>query len=127
MSKNPKWKRTERRVATVIGGKRITVAEDLQSGGQLDDVGHPVFQIQVKHRKTLSLGEMQRIFDKTAEHAANRGRVPLLVIKRSGKSRLYAILRLDQLARLTGWEEKGPEREKWLDDLEARWKEERDG
>ncbi len=121
-----KWKRTETRVGKTIGGKRITVAEDLQAKGKLDDVRHPLFQVQVKHRKRMSLTELQRFFDGVAGNASAAQKVPLLVIKRTGKKRLYAIIRLEDLARLTGWEKGGPEREKWLDDLEVRYEASRD-
>ncbi|MEE9197455.1 MAG: hypothetical protein V3U45_04875 [bacterium] len=98
-----KWKRTEKRVAKALGGKRITVAEDLQARGTLDDVRHPLFQVQVKHRKQMSLPQLQRFFDGVSRNASEAQKVPLLVVKRTGKTRLYAILRLEDLARLTGW------------------------
>lgn len=107
----PDWKKTERRVAKEFrkGGysveqvHRITVAQDLQVGGTLDDVAHPVFQIQVKRRKGMQL--IRRWFEGVTAHARRHRKVPVLVIKITGRSRLYAVLRLEDLVRLTAPQE----------------------
>ncbi len=104
------WKKTERRVSRILrrGGyseeqvHRITVAQDLQSGGSLDDVTHPIFQVQVKKRKGLKM--LRTWFDGVAGHASRKRKVPLLVVKITDRSRLYAVLRLEDLVRLMALE-----------------------
>lgn len=44
------WKNTERKVAQIVGGDRVG-----NSGKNTEDVEHPIFSIEVKHRAGIPL------------------------------------------------------------------------
>jgi len=92
------WKRTERAVASRLGGRRVPVTG--RARGDAPDVDHPLFALEVKHRKSLP-GWL-----KTAMHqavaAARDGRTPAVVLHEHGKyhSNDLVVLRLADLEEL---------------------------
>ncbi len=97
------WQKTETRVAKIIGGKRIAGSGSAGEEGRLGDVFHPLFEVEVKQRKRVAL---KTWFEVVIRRARTR-KIPLLVLKQTGASRLYAVLRLEDLARLTGYDGSG--------------------
>ncbi len=99
------WQKTETRVAKMIGGKRIAGSGSAGEEGRLGDVFHPLFEVEVKQRKALSIRSW---FEEIVKRAGSpRRKVPLLVLKQTGKVRLYAVLDLQDLVRLTGYDGTG--------------------
>lgn len=46
-----RWKRTERVIATRLGGRRVPITG--RARGDAPDIQHPVYAVEVKSRKTL--------------------------------------------------------------------------
>lgn len=87
------WKNVERRVAAKLGGARVG-----NSGRNTEDVTHPVFSIEVKHRKTLP-----KIVEESMTQCRRNspgGKVPLVVLHTAGSSHYYAVLDVEDLAEL---------------------------
>lgn len=89
------WKHVERRVAEKLGGARVG-----NSGRNTEDVAHPVFSIEVKHRKNMP----QIVEESMAQCRRNKqeGKVPLVVLHSAGSTRYYAVIDVDDLAQLLG-------------------------
>jgi hypothetical protein len=51
MSKKPDWKRTERKIAAQLGGRRVPVTG--RARGDAPDVAHDWLAIEVKHKARL--------------------------------------------------------------------------
>ena len=94
------WKATERRIAATLGGTRVPVSG--RGRGDVPDVAHARFSIECKHRRTLPGWLLEAMAQ--AEAASARGRVPLVVLHRAGDRHgdALAVLRLRDLARLSG-------------------------
>lgn len=48
---NPQWKRTERRIAALLGGVRVPVTG--RQRGDVPDIQHPTLAIECKHRQSI--------------------------------------------------------------------------
>jgi len=51
VSANQAWKRTERNVAALLGGRRVPVTG--RQRGDTPDVAHPLLSLEVKHRREV--------------------------------------------------------------------------
>ncbi len=71
------WKQFERDVARLLGGERYPA----NSGGRID-VASDTYVAQVKHRKTMSLPELERWAVEMEQIGAEKGKVGLVVVKR---------------------------------------------
>ncbi len=71
------WKATERDVARLLGGHRCAA----NSGGRID-VESTKYVAQVKHRKTMSVPELERWATEIEQIGAEKGKVGLVVVKR---------------------------------------------
>jgi len=71
------WKSFERRIADGLGGRRIPVSESLQREADQGDVAHPVFFIECKKRKDISIPAWWK---KTQDKAKALRKIPLLCI-----------------------------------------------
>lgn len=89
------WKNTERKIAAIVGGDRVG-----NSGSNTEDVTHPVFSIEVKHRAALpaiiTAGYGQAVRN------APEDKTPLLVIHGKGSRNYFAVLPLDVLLKMLG-------------------------
>ncbi len=71
------WKATEREVARHLGGERYPA----NSGGRID-VESAEYVAQVKHRKTMSVPELERWAIEMERLGAEKGKIGLVVVKR---------------------------------------------
>ena len=71
------WKATERDVARLLGGKRYPA----NTGGRVDVETDDVVA-QVKHRKTMSVPELERWATEMEEIGAEKGKIGVVVVKR---------------------------------------------
>ena len=77
------WKQFERDVARLLGGERYPA----NSGGRVDVESDDVVA-QVKHRKTMSVPELERWATEIEQIGAEKGKNGILVIKlRAGRGR----------------------------------------
>jgi hypothetical protein len=75
------WKRAERRVAEILGGRRVPVSG--RQRGATPDVAHEVLSVEVKTRKTLPAWIQDAM--KQAEACAKEGQVPVTVLHQHGQ------------------------------------------
>ena len=103
---NPQWKRTERRIATILGGTRVPVTG--RQRGDAPDLEHPVFSIEVKHRQTVPQWLTESIEQATA--AATNGKTPIVVIHEHGRPYAAAlvVMTLDQFMQQNATEIRPP-------------------
>ena len=71
------WKQEERNAARLLGGKRYPA----NSGGRVDVETDDVVA-QVKHRKTMSVPELERWATEIEQIGAEKGKTGILVVKR---------------------------------------------
>ena len=71
------WKQFERDVARLLEGKRYPA----NSGGRID-VESAEYVAQVKHRKTMSVPELERWATEIEQIGAEKGKTGILVVKR---------------------------------------------
>ncbi|RIK45855.1 MAG: hypothetical protein DCC58_05095 [Chloroflexi bacterium] len=97
---NAAWKRTERRVAELLGGQRLPVSG--RGRGDAPDVEHERLSIEVKRRQSLPAWLHDAMSQ--AEAAARDGKLPVVVLHQSGQryDEAVCVLRLDDLRRLLG-------------------------
>lgn len=74
------WKRTERAVARALGGARVPVTG--RARGDVADVAHPRFAVEVKHRASLPRWLLAAVAQ--ARAAARDGQRPLVVLHQAG-------------------------------------------
>ncbi len=77
MADNKHWKQFERDVAKLLGGHRYAA----NSGGRVD-VESSEYVAQVKHRKTMSVPELERWATEIEQIGAEKGKIGLVVVKR---------------------------------------------
>ncbi len=83
MADNKHWKQFERSVAHFLGGRRYPA----NSGGRID-VESSEYVAQVKHRKTMSVPELERWATEIEQIGAEKSKTGILVIKRrTGRGR----------------------------------------
>jgi hypothetical protein len=92
-----RWKRTERRIAELLGGRRMPISG--RQRGDTPDVLHDRLSIEVKSRRRLP-GWLEEAM-KQAEAAAKNGQLPVAVLHQD--SRRYrdclVVLRLKDFAK----------------------------
>ena len=75
------WKKAERRVAELFGGRRVPVSG--RTRGDTPDVEHPTLAIEVKSRKQLPNWLEDAI--RQAEASAKDGQLPVAVLHQDGR------------------------------------------
>lgn len=75
------WKRTERRVAGILGGKRVPVTG--RGRGDAPDIQHPWLCPEVKHRRKLPAWLHEAMAQ--ARAAATSEQLPIVVLHESGQ------------------------------------------
>ena len=90
------WKACERRVAELLGGRRVPVSG--RTRGDCPDVEHPTLSIECKSRKKLPAWIEDAM--KQAEASARDGRLPVVVLHqdRAPYAESLVMLRLDGFA-----------------------------
>ena len=82
------WKQTERDVAKVVGGKRYPANQ-----GDRVDVESPVYVVQVKERKALSLEELTKLVEEMEAIGLTKGKLGLVAVKvRRGRGKPSPLL-----------------------------------
>lgn len=94
------WKATERNTAAALGGQRVPITG--RQRGDVPDVAHPLWAIEVKHRKQLPAW----LHDALAQaRAAARGdQVPIAILHQHGQrgDNDYVVLRRKDFVELYG-------------------------
>lgn len=93
-----RWKRQEREVAELLGGKRNPC-----TGGWHQDVTTPLFAVEVKTRKSLPDWLTEAV--EQAVRAADESQVPIVAlneVSQGRKARRYILLRLEDWVDLHG-------------------------
>ncbi len=90
------WKRTERRVAAMLGGVRVPVTG--RARGSAPDIAHPLYALEVKHT-----GRLPRMIEnalRQAEASVRGEQIPVAVIHGAGDdlTRALVVLRLGDFA-----------------------------
>ena len=90
------WKACERRVAELLGGRRVPVSG--RTRGDCPDIEHPYLSIECKSRKKLPAWIEDAM--NQAEASAKDGRVPVAVLHqdRAPYAESLVVLRLDDFA-----------------------------
>jgi hypothetical protein len=91
---NPQWKRTERRIAALLGGTRVPISG--RQRGDQPDIAHADFSIEVKHRATIPAWLTDAMHQ--SEAAAGADQLPIVIIHEHGKPYADAlvVLKLSQ-------------------------------
>ncbi len=74
------WKRSERRVAELLGGRRVPVSG--RQRGDAPDIAHPVFAVEVKTRKTLPAWLRTAMAQAVAAQCGEQ--IPVVVLHQAG-------------------------------------------
>lgn len=77
----PNWKRTEREVARLLGGRRVPITG--RARGDAPDVAHPWLSIEVKERSSLPRWLLTAL--RQARAAARDGQLPVVVLHQTGQ------------------------------------------
>ena len=96
------WKACERRVAELLGGKRVPVSG--RTRGDCPDVEHPTLSIECKSRKKLPAWLEDAM--KQAEACARDGQLPLIVLHQDGQRYQDALIVMRLKNLFTSGEEK---------------------
>ena len=75
-----RWKATERRVAALLGGRRVPVSG--RGRGDQPDIAHPWFALEVKDRATLPAWLLDALDQ--AERSATPAQLPVAVLHQAG-------------------------------------------
>lgn len=89
------WKRAERAIAAILGGKRIPI-----NGRKGPDVAHATLSVEVKSRTDLP-DYLWAWLDQAAD-GAPEGRTPIVVLHRAGRAHREDDLVVLRLAHLVG-------------------------
>jgi hypothetical protein len=94
------WKATERKIAAVLGGRRIPVTG--RARGDTPDVAHPWLAVEVKHWAQLPARVTAAM--RQAEAAAHPGQLPIAVIHGAGEriQRALVVMRLGEFVEWFG-------------------------
>ena len=82
------WKACERKVAALLGGKRVPVSG--RGRGHSPDIEHERLSIEVKNRKRLPAWIENAM--KQAEACAQDGQLPLVILHQDGQRYQEALL-----------------------------------
>jgi hypothetical protein len=93
-----RWKATERRVATLLGGQRVPVSG--RGRGDAPDVRHPWLSIEIKDRAVLPAWLLDALDQ--AERSATPDQLPVAVLHRAGDRHDNALVVL-RLAAFVAW------------------------
>ena len=96
------WKACERRIAELLGGKRVPVSG--RTRGDCPDVEHPTLSIECKSRKKLPAWLEDAM--KQAEACVRDGQLPLIVLHQDGQRYQDALIVMRLKNLFTSGEEK---------------------
>ncbi len=93
-----RWKATERRIAALLGGRRVPVSG--RGRGDAPDIAHPWLSLEVKDRATLPAWLLDALDQ--AERSATPAQLPVAVLHQAG-DRHAAVLVVLRLADFVAW------------------------
>ncbi len=93
-----RWKATERRVASLLGGRRVPVSG--RGRGDQPDIAHPWLALEVKDRATLPAWLLDALDQ--AERSATPAQLPAAVLHQAGDRHDQALVVL-RLADFVAW------------------------
>jgi len=93
-----RWKNTERRIAALLGGRRVPVSG--RGRGDAPDIAHPWLALEVKDRASLPAWLLDALDQ--AEASATPAQLPVAVLHRSGDRHDAALVVL-RLAAFVDW------------------------
>jgi hypothetical protein len=93
-----RWKATERRIAALVGGRRVPVSG--RGRGDQPDIAHPWLSLEVKDRATLPAWLLDALDQ--AERSATAGQLPVAVLHRAGDRHDHALVVL-RLGAFVAW------------------------
>ncbi len=93
-----RWKATERRIAALLGGRRVPVSG--RGRGDQPDVAHPWLAIECKDRAALPFWLLDALAQ--AEASATADQLPVAVLHRAGDRHDQALVVL-RLADFVDW------------------------
>ena len=88
------WKASERRIAEILGGKRVPVTG--RERGSAPDVEHPVFAIEHKYGKVLS-SRFQTAIEQAQAAAEGTDKHPLVTFEHARKGNVGNIIGVTML------------------------------
>jgi hypothetical protein len=83
-----RWKATERRIAALLGGRRVPVSG--RGRGDAPDIAHPWLALEIKDRATLPLWLLDALDQ--AERSAAPHQLPAAVLHRAGDRHDHALV-----------------------------------
>jgi len=83
-----RWKATERRIAALLGGRRVPVSG--RGRGDQPDIAHPWLALEVKDRATLPAWLLDALDQ--AEKSATPAQLPVAVLHRAGDRHDHALI-----------------------------------
>lgn len=94
------WKRTERKIAELLGGERVPVNGRIR--GSAPDIEHATLSLEVKSRKSVPAWLTEALAQATASAAEGSDKLPVAVIHQQGKPHTdsLCVIRLEDLAEL---------------------------
>lgn len=103
------WKSAERRIAEILGGKRVPVSG--RGRGDAPDIEHPVLSVEVKSRASVPRWISEALHQ--AESSSRDGRTPAAVLHPDGGRYRDALVvcRLSEFAELVNPERSGAKKE----------------
>jgi hypothetical protein len=93
-----RWKATERRIAALLGGRRVPVSG--RGRGDQPDIAHPWLSLEVKDRATRPLWLLDALDQ--AERSATPAQLPVAVLHRAGDRHDHALIVL-RLGAFVDW------------------------
>jgi hypothetical protein len=93
-----RWKATERRIAALLGGRRVPVSG--RGRGDQPDIAHPWLALEVKDRATLPVWLLDAL--PQAEASGTPAQLPVAVLHRAGDRHDHALIVL-RLADFVDW------------------------
>ena len=93
-----RWKATERRIAALLGGRRVPVSG--RGRGDQPDIAHPWLSLEVKDRASLPAWLLDALDQ--AERSATPAQLPVAVLHRAGDRHDHALVVL-RLADFVDW------------------------
>jgi hypothetical protein len=93
------WKRSERSIAAVLGGRRVPITG--RARGSAPDVSHPWLSIECKHRRALPVWIADAL-DQAAAASDGGERLPVAILHEDGQRHGRDVVML-RLADFQAW------------------------
>lgn len=94
------WKHVERKIAELLGGKRIPITG--RARGETPDVEHELFSIEVKHRENLPLW-LKDAYEQAVE-SVEEDKIPIVILheKYMKYTDSFVLITIENLIKILG-------------------------